>query len=49
VRTDGDELNKLSNEPSGSVGRQGHDNLDGLPKDATKSRRKSGAIMITNE
>jgi len=37
VRTDGDEFNKLSSEPSGAVGRQGHDNLDGLPKDAMKN------------
>ncbi|KAK4693609.1 hypothetical protein P7C71_g3828, partial [Lecanoromycetidae sp. Uapishka_2] len=36
VRTDGDEYNKLSSEPSSGVGRQGHDGLDGLPEDATK-------------
>ena len=35
VRTDGNEFNKLSDEPSG-VGRQGHDKLEGLPKDALK-------------
>ncbi|KAH8698548.1 hypothetical protein BGW36DRAFT_396303 [Talaromyces proteolyticus] len=33
VRTDGDEYHTLT-EPSSKVGRQGKDNLDGLPKDA---------------
>lgn len=37
ARTDGDEFNKLSSEPSSGVGRQGHDQLDGSPKDATKT------------
>lgn len=32
VRTDGDEFNKNAGAP-GAVGREGHDNLDGLPKD----------------
>lgn len=36
VRTDGDALNTNASQPSGGVGRQGHDNLDGLPKDALK-------------
>ena len=36
VRMDGDAFNKNASQPSGGVGRQGHDNLDGLPKDALK-------------
>ena len=36
ARTDGNEFNKNTAAPSG-VGREGHDNLGGLPKDATKS------------
>ena len=36
VRTDGDEFNKNAGEPSGGVGRQGHDGLEGLPEDALK-------------
>lgn len=36
VRTDGDAFNKHAGAPSGGVGRQGHDGLDGLPKDALK-------------
>ena len=36
VRTDGEEFNKHAGQPSAGVGRQGHDNLDGLPKDALK-------------
>ena len=36
VRTDGDALNTNASQPSGGVGRQGHDSLDGLPKDALK-------------
>lgn len=36
VRTDGSQAG-VSTAPSGGVGRQGHDGLDGLPKDATKS------------
>lgn len=36
VRTDGDEFNKNAGQPSGGVGRQGHDGLDELPKDALK-------------
>ena len=35
VRTDGESFNKHSGAP-GAVGREGHDNLDGLPKDALK-------------
>ncbi|KAG8526844.1 uncharacterized protein KY384_008273 [Bacidia gigantensis] len=35
ARTDGETFNKETGAP-GSVGRQGHDNLDGLPKDALK-------------
>ena len=34
VRTDGDQFNMNTTDLSG-VGRQGKDNLDGLPKDAT--------------
>ena len=33
VRTDGQSFNKISDAP-GTIGREGHDNLDGLPKDA---------------
>ena len=33
VRTDGQSFNKNSDAP-GTIGRQGHDNLTGLPKDA---------------
>jgi len=36
VRTDGSQAG-VNTAPSGGVGRQGHDGLDGLPKDATKS------------
>ena len=36
ARTDGEAYNKHSGQPSAGVGRQGHDNLDGLPKDALK-------------
>ena len=36
VRTDGEEYTKNTAAPSG-VGREGHDSLGGLPKDATKS------------
>lgn len=36
VRTDGDALNTNASQPSGGVGRQGHDGLEGLPKDALK-------------
>ena len=36
VRTDGEEYTKNTAVPSG-VGREGHDSLGGLPKDATKS------------
>lgn len=35
VRTDGESFNKNSGAP-GAVGREGHDNLGGLPKDALK-------------
>ena len=35
VRTDGDSFNKNSGAP-GAVGREGHDNLGGLPQDALK-------------
>ena len=34
VRTDGETFKKHSGEPNEAVGRQGHDSLDGLPKDA---------------
>lgn len=34
--TDGNHFNKLSDDPSSGVGRQGHDSLDGFPKDAAK-------------
>ena len=34
VRADGEELKKNMQDPSAGVGRQGKDNLDGLPKDA---------------
>lgn len=34
VRTDGETFNTHAAQPSGGVGRQGHDNLDGLPQDA---------------
>lgn len=36
VRTDGETFNKHSGAPNEGVGRQGHDNLGGLPKDALK-------------
>ena len=36
VRTDGSQTG-ANTAPSGGMGRQGHDGLDGLPKDATKS------------
>ena len=36
LRTDGDTFEKNTSAP-GSVGRQGHDNLDGLPKDSKRS------------
>ena len=36
VRTDGDALNTNASQPSGGVGMQGHDGLEGLPKDALK-------------
>ena len=36
VRTDGETFNKHSGQPSSGIGRQGHDNLDGLPQDAKK-------------
>lgn len=36
VRTDGEEFANNTAAPSG-VGREGHDNLEGLPKDAKKS------------
>ncbi|KAL9075956.1 MAG: hypothetical protein Q9161_001350 [Pseudevernia consocians] len=35
VRTDGETFNKNSSQPQG-VGREGHDGLDGVPKDALK-------------
>jgi len=35
VRTDGASFDKNSGAP-GAIGREGHDNLDGLPKDALK-------------
>ena len=35
VRTDGDTFDKNASAP-GSVGREGHDNLEGLPTDALK-------------
>ena len=34
VRTDGETFEKNTEEPSGGMGREGKDNLDGLPKDA---------------
>ena len=34
VRTDGEQLGKNTQDPNSGVGRQGKDNLDGLPKDA---------------
>ncbi|KAI9802980.1 MAG: hypothetical protein M1825_002213 [Sarcosagium campestre] len=39
ARVDGNELNK-STAPDSSVGRQGKDNLDGLPKDALAREAK---------
>ena len=36
VRTDGEEFSKNTAAPS-KVGREGHDGLEGLPKDAKKS------------
>ena len=36
VRTDGSQFG-ANTAPSGGVGRQGHDGLDGLPNDAKKS------------
>lgn len=36
VRTDGEEFSKNTDAPS-KVGREGHDGLEGLPKDAKKS------------
>ena len=35
ARTDGDTFGKNTSQPQG-VGREGHDGLDGLPKDALK-------------
>ena len=34
VRTDGEQLAVNTGAPNASMGRQGHDHLDGLPKDA---------------
>ncbi|MCJ1374437.1 hypothetical protein MMC20_005669 [Loxospora ochrophaea] len=36
VRTDGEQFGVNAGAPDSGVGRQGHDNLDGLPKDALK-------------
>ena len=36
VRTDGQTFKQNSEQPSAGVGRQGHDGLDDLPKDALK-------------
>ena len=34
VRTDGEQLGVNTEEPNAGIGREGHDNLDGLPEDA---------------
>ena len=36
MRTDGEQFGVNAGAPDSGVGRQGHDNLDGLPKDALK-------------